>query len=89
VRKTKAPKEPRIRTPALKREQAVYEKNLARWLNDHRNAHVLIKGYEVIGFYDNREAALAAGYNEFGVVPRLVKRVLDPEPIHYIPNVLR
>jgi hypothetical protein len=88
AQKTRAPKEPRVRTPSLKREQAVYERSLARWLKDHRNAYVLIKGDEVVGFYDTREAALTAGYDQFGVDPLLVKQVLDPEPIHYIPNVL-
>jgi hypothetical protein len=48
----------------------------------------LIKGKEVVGFYDTRHEAFAAGYARFGVVPLLVKEVLDSEPVRTIPNTL-
>ena len=40
------------------------------------------------GFFPTRDAALAAGYARFGVVPLFVKHVATSEPIHHIPNVL-
>ena len=82
ARQTKVPSERRPNTESLNREQAVYETNLPRWLEDHRNAHILIKGDEVVGFYETRDEVLATGYARFGVVPILVKQVQDSEPIH-------
>ena len=78
----------RPRTISLSREQAVYEANLSRWLQEHGAAHVLIRGDEVVGFYETRDEALAAGYARFGVVPLFVKQIAACEPIHHIPNVL-
>jgi hypothetical protein len=89
AQETKVPSDRRPRTESLNRELAVYATNLRRWLEDHRNAHVLIKGDEVVGFYETRDEALAAGYSRFGVVPLLVKQIQESEPIYYIPNVLR
>jgi hypothetical protein len=66
----------------------VYEANLPRWLQEHGAAHVLIKGDEVVGFYETRDEALAAGYARFGVVPLFVKQIAASELIHHIPNVL-
>jgi hypothetical protein len=73
---------------SLRREQAVYEAHLPRWLQDHEGAHVLIKGGEIVGFYQTRDEALTAGYTRFGVVPLFVKQVAASEPIYHIPNVL-
>jgi hypothetical protein len=78
----------RPRTASLDREQAVYDANLPLWLQEHESEHVLIKGDEVVGFFPTRDEALAAGYARFGVVPLLVKEVMDSEPIYHIPNVL-
>lgn len=78
----------RPRRVSPSREQAEYEANLPRWLQEHEAAHVLIKGDEVIGFYETRDEALTAGYARFGVVPLFVKQVVASEPIHHLPNVL-
>ena len=86
--RAEAPPGRRSRTLSLSREQAVYEANRPRWLQEHEAAHVLIKGDAVIGFYQTRDEALEAGYAEFGIVPLFVKQVAASEPIHHIPNVL-
>jgi hypothetical protein len=72
----------------LDREQAVYETNLPRWISDHEGKHVLIKGDQVVGFYEYRDEALDAGYTRFGVGPLFVKQVSPAEPVHNIPNAL-
>jgi hypothetical protein len=78
----------RPRTTSLRRELAVYEAHLPRWLQEHEGEHVLVKGDEAVGFFATREDALAAGYARFGVVPLFVKQVAVSEPIHHITNVL-
>jgi len=86
--KAKAPPDRRTRTVSLKREQALFESNLPQWVQEHEYTHVLIKGEEVVGFYETRNEALAAGYARFGVVPLFVKPITASEPVHHIPNVL-
>jgi hypothetical protein len=86
--KAKARPERRPRIVSLSREQAVYEAHLPRWLQEHDGAHVLIKGDEIVGFYQTRDEALTAGYTRFGVVPLFVKQVAASEPIYHMPNVL-
>ena len=86
--KAKARSDRRTRTVSLKREQAVYDANLSRWVQEHECSHVLIKGDEVVGFYETRGEALAAGYARFGVVPLFVKPIAAFEPVYHMPNVL-
>src|SRR3954447_475879 len=78
----------RSRPASLNREQSTYEANLPHWLPGHEGEYVLIKGEEVLGFYEARDEALAVGYARFGVVPLLVKLVTPSEPAHHIPNIL-
>ena len=52
---------------SLDREQAVYEANRTRWVLEHKGKHVLIRGDEVVGFYESRDEALTVGYSQFGV----------------------
>ena len=86
--KTNARSQRRSGTSSLEQEQALYHKNLSRWLEQHEHTHVLIKGAIIAGFYETREEALAAGYERFGVVPLFVKQVEASEPVYHIPNVL-
>src|SRR5438128_2656081 len=78
----------RLQAASLSREQAVYEANLLRWISDHEGKHVLIKGDVVVGFFESRDDALAAGYTRFGVGPLFVKQVSPSEPVYHIPNAL-
>ncbi len=48
---------------------------------------VLIKGDEVVGAYESEMDAIAQGYDRFGNVPFLVKRVVDVEsPANFVNN---
>ena len=86
--KAKARSNQRTRAASLNREQSVYEANLPGWVSNHEGKHVLIKSDEVVGFYESRDEALAAGYTRFGVGPLFVKQVSPSEPVHHIPNAL-
>jgi hypothetical protein len=87
-KKTEGRPSRRPRAVSLGREQAVFDANLPRWLQEHESEHVLIKGDEVVGFLATRDEALVAGYARFGVVPLLFKEVVDSEPVYDLPNVL-
>jgi hypothetical protein len=88
VEKARARSDKGWRSASLIREQAVYDANLSAWLSDHDGEFVLIRGEEAAGFYESRDAALAAGYSRFGIGPLFVKQVSPTEPIHHIPNAL-
>lgn len=88
VEKTRLRPDQGSRPASLKREQAVYEANLSRWLPEQEGKYVLIKGHEVDGFYESRDEALTAGYSRFGIGPLFVKQVFPSEPVHHIPSAL-
>ncbi len=66
------------------RELQTYQSHLMELLA-HEGAFVTIHGDEIRGPFESYEEALSEGYERFGVVAFLVKRVHRPEaePIHY------
>jgi hypothetical protein len=72
----------------LTEELAVYEANKLDWLKEHEGEYVLIKGKEVVGFFEDEEEALTAGYARFGLVNLMVKMVEETERIYNVPNGL-
>ena len=79
--------EPILQT-VLAEELAVYEANKLDWLKEHEGEFVLIKGKEVVGFFEDRDEALTAGYARFGLVNLMVKMVEETERIYNLPNGL-
>jgi hypothetical protein len=74
------------RLAEIAQETATYRARLPELLA-HEGQFVLIKGDQVIGFYEDSSAALREGYRRFGLVPLLVKKIAAVEPVVYIPNV--
>ncbi len=58
----------------LKEEMATYEAHLPEW-TEQEGRFVVIRGTEVVDFFETYEKALRTGYVRFGVVPFLVKQV--------------
>lgn len=69
----------------LEQEIQFFTEHLAEWLERHSGKFVLVKGPELIGFFDTIEAALAAGARRFGLQPFLVRRVLETQETVNIP----
>lgn len=68
---------------ALEHETAVYRTNLMDLLQ-HEGRYVVIKGDEILpGAFGDYSEALAAGYEKYGPVSFLVKKVSKVEPILY------
>lgn len=63
-------------------EIAVFNANLMDLL-DNQGKFVVIKGDEIDRAFDTYEAALEAGYEKYGPVPFLVKKINSAEPVHY------
>ncbi len=70
---------------ALESERSVYEQRLAEWLAaGFAGRWVVIHGQDVVGFFDDLDAAAGAGYEQFGVNELfLVRQVAQQQaPIH-------
>ncbi len=64
----------------LERELAIYNENLMDLLTNE-GMYVVVHGETLEGLFDTYEDALQAGYEKFGVVAFLVKRISRVEPI--------
>jgi hypothetical protein len=72
----------------LATELVTYRDRLDELL-EHKGQFVVIKGRSVLGFYRDRQAALAAAFKEYGAVSVLVKQVVETEPVRRLGNVAR
>ena len=70
---------------ALENEVAVFEEHRLEWCQSHMGKFAVIQDEVVIGFFDEWEQGLKAGYKAFGVSrPFLVKEVLEKDRIYFI-----
>jgi hypothetical protein len=68
----------------LQKEEAVYEQNKNSLLEAGKGRYVVIKGDEILSFFDSEEEALKEGYKRFNPnEPFLVKKVLSSENLHF------
>jgi hypothetical protein len=72
----------------LAEEMATYRDHLPGLLQGQQGQYGLIKGTDVVGVFHDRSEALREGYQRFGVVPFLVRRIVACEPVVYLPNVV-
>jgi hypothetical protein len=71
----------------LATELVTYRDHLDELLG-HEGQFVDIKGKSVLGYYRDRQAALAAAFKEYGATPVLVKQVVEKEPVRRPGNVV-
>jgi len=67
---------------AFEQELATYHAHLIDLLADE-GKFILVKGEEIAGPWESYEDALQVGYERFGLVPFLVKKIQRVEPIQY------
>lgn len=76
-------------TDLLDQELQTYEKEKDRLLAQAKGKFVLIKGDQVVDFFDTETDAIRHGYEHLGNTPFLVKQVLEIEvPIHFSSQLL-
>ena len=68
-------------------EIETYKVNLPGW-GDREGKYVLIRGRDVVGFFDDQFGAIDRGYDLFDDVPFMVKQVRAVEPIRNSGNVI-
>ena len=62
-------------TQILGTEIQTYEQQRENLLGTSEGKFVLIHGTQVVGIFDSKMDAIAAGYQQFGNVPFLVKQI--------------
>lgn len=76
---------------ALEREMETFRRELPTLLQGegNRGRFALVHGETVAGLYPTFDAALADGYDKFGLSPFLVKEVTEHEEPRYFSRALR
>ncbi len=75
----------RVSLMPLETEVAVFEKHRLEWCYSHRGRFAVIQDETVLGFFDEWEQGLKAGFKAFGCSrPFLVKQVFAVEPVYLI-----
>lgn len=59
----------------LKKELETYAKHKAELLVENSGKYVLIKEEEIVGVYESQNDAINSGFEKFGNVPFLVKKI--------------
>ncbi|MBI2531017.1 MAG: hypothetical protein HYW03_02185 [Deltaproteobacteria bacterium] len=73
----------------LDAEIKTYEQQRDNLLGTSEGKFVLIRGSQVVGVFDSKMDAIAAGYQQFGNVPFLVKQIVKIEtPQNFVSNLL-
>jgi len=69
---------------ALQQEYDFFLAHLEELMKTHLNEFVVIKGAQIIGFFDSYEKSLRAGVSRFGSqTPFFIKEVKEEKAIHY------
>lgn len=63
----------------LRKELEFFKKSLERFLENHEDMYVLVKGNKDWGFFKTGMKAIEEGYRRFGNKPFLVKKVASVE----------
>jgi len=66
----------------LAEETETYRSKVESWLAEGKEGQfVLLKGSELIGFWNDRIEAMSEGYERWLLCPFLVKQILSREPV--------
>lgn len=69
----------------LDAELELYEANKAEWLQTRRDQFVVIKGTDLLGFFNDFHDGYRAGVEKYGInTDFLVKRVVAQEPVFVV-----
>ena len=73
---------------ALQQEYDFFLTHLNEFMKTHLHEFVVIKGEQVIGFFDSYENSLRAGVTRFGSQTSFfIKEVQEEEEIHYFHGI--
>jgi hypothetical protein len=73
--------------PDVSREKAAFERERPRLVRDHLGKVALVHGDDVVGVFDNVEAAVIEGHRRFGWARMLFIEITASDGPEYIANV--
>ena len=71
----------------LSQEMETYRKHLSEW-SDQEGQFVLIRDSEICDFFEEYTEALTEGYKRFGIIPFLVKKVMQQQQTHSVTRLV-
>jgi hypothetical protein len=74
---------------ALEQEYKYFLSHLEEFSKTHLNEFVVIKGEQLVGFFNSYEKALRDGLQRFGNVPFFIEEVKEEEVVHYFHQGLK
>ena len=73
----------------LRKELQTYEVKKSELVGKYRGKFALIKNTDVVDIFDTKLDAIRQGYERFGVVPFLVKQIVEVEtPQNFTSNLI-
>jgi predicted acetyltransferase len=66
----------------LQVESKVFEAHVGEWRSAHMGEFVLIKGEEVIGFYESLDEAFDQGGQRYGMADFFIEQILPAETVN-------
>lgn len=73
----------------LERELGAYESHKSELIGESNGKFVLVKDDDIIDVFDTKMDAIRQGYENFGNVPFLVKKIVDVDiPQNFTSNLL-
>ncbi|MBI3810884.1 MAG: hypothetical protein HY283_01580 [Nitrospirae bacterium] len=66
----------------LQVESKVFETHVGKWRSAHMGEFVLIKGEDVIGFYESLDAAFDQGSQRYGMADFFIEQILPAETVN-------
>jgi hypothetical protein len=73
--------------PDLSREEAAYQRERERLVRDHLGKIALIRFDEVVGVFDDVDAAVLEGYRRFGWGRMIFREITALDEPEFIPHV--
>ena len=68
--------------PILTKETEVFNVHLDEWRNTQMGKFVLIKGEQVVGFYDSLTDAFSEGSKRYGLEDFFVKQIIPRDTVN-------
>lgn len=66
----------------LEVERKVFDEHIEEWRSSHIGKYVLIKGKEVVGFFDSLDKAFDQGSKRYGMADFFIEQILPADIVN-------
>ncbi len=72
------------RVRVLEKELRTFEQKRQELVKKANGKYALVYGEQLAGVFDSLQDTFAAGYEQFGNVPFLVKEIREKDPVYFV-----